>query len=412
MKTSTRWVTICFIALHFFVPLFVLTQETGGNSQEISKLNSQIKDRQSKIKQIEESIVATKKKIDQTRTQAQSLKNQISYLDNRSALIAEDIELTAAKLDVLTIEINVLTLSISDKESSIKRQQKMIGELIRTIYYEKDKGYLEIAASYNNFSDFYTRLQYLQTIEGDLGNVARGLRLAKIDLDERRTIAQTRKESYEELKDKLDEQKKDLEEQTFVKETLLTQTRASELTYQSLLANLRKQAESIENEISSIEKEVRRRLEEEDKLRSLEVTDPNTLSWPAPSRYITAYFRDPSYPYRHIFEHSAIDIRASQGTPIRAAASGYVGRAKICGSASCYSYVMIVHSGGLSTVYGHLSKVSVEGDQFVARGDIIGYSGGTPGTVGAGPFVTGPHLHFEVRKDGIPVNPLGYLVRE
>ena len=70
---------------------------------------------------------------------------------------------------------------------------------------------------------------------------------------------------------------------------------------------------------------------------------------------------------------------------------------------------MIIHSNGLSTVYGHVSGVSVVVDQYVHQGDVIGKTGGAPRGIGSGPFTTGSHLHFEVRKDGIPVNPLSYL---
>jgi murein DD-endopeptidase MepM/ murein hydrolase activator NlpD len=98
--------------------------------------------------------------------------------------------------------------------------------------------------------------------------------------------------------------------------------------------------------------------------------------------------------------HEGIDIGAAQGTPIRAAASGTV---TFAGQMSGYGNVVILsHTGGLQTRYAHQSAMSVTAGQTVAAGEVIG-------VVGATGEATGPHLHFEVRLNGVAVDPAPYL---
>ena len=98
--------------------------------------------------------------------------------------------------------------------------------------------------------------------------------------------------------------------------------------------------------------------------------------------------------------HPGIDIGVPTGTPIHAAAAGKV---VWCGWMSGYgNLVMIDHGGGLASVYGHQSRIAASCGESVAQGQLIGY-------VGCTGFCTGPHLHFEIRVNGAPVDPLGYL---
>jgi len=132
------------------------------------------------------------------------------------------------------------------------------------------------------------------------------------------------------------------------------------------------------------------------------------LDWPTGGRRINYKFRDPKYPFKKIAEHEAIDIDASQGTDVKAAASGII-EVVIDGGADGYSYVVIKHNNTIETLYGHLSKISVKEGNAVKKGQVIGLSGGKPGTPGAGQYSTGAHLHFEVIVNGTKVNPQTYL---
>ena len=100
--------------------------------------------------------------------------------------------------------------------------------------------------------------------------------------------------------------------------------------------------------------------------------------------------------------HTGVDISATQGTPVRAAADGIVYQAEYAGAYG--KMVIIEHGNGMTTRYAHMSRFDVIPGQEIRRGEVIGYSGATG-------RVTAPHLHFEVRVGGSPVNPYPYLSR-
>jgi murein DD-endopeptidase MepM/ murein hydrolase activator NlpD len=134
----------------------------------------------------------------------------------------------------------------------------------------------------------------------------------------------------------------------------------------------------------------------------------NIFQWPVKTRKISTYFRDAQYHTLLWSQHEAIDIPVNQGTEVMSVAPGYVYYI-LPPKSGWYSYLAIRHRDWLVTVYGHLSEILVEQNQFVDAGSVIAKSGWAPGTPWAGPMTSGPHLHFEVWKNQESQDPLGYL---
>lgn len=132
------------------------------------------------------------------------------------------------------------------------------------------------------------------------------------------------------------------------------------------------------------------------------------LLWPVSPRLgISAGFEDKDYEKLFGFAHHAIDIPTDQGTLIQAPADATVVQVALNGLG--YSYVVLQHANGVQTVYGHISESLVHEGDTVAAGEDFAKTGGRPGTAGAGPYTTGPHLHFAVKINGVLVDPLKYL---
>ncbi len=406
-SVNTKIITRHFgFVIIFFIAFTVLISQNNHftSAQTAEELESQINSKRSEIEKIDAKIKQYKSQIEAKRKEASTLKNQLSILDNQK-------EATILEINKLEIRTNQTELEIKANEKeieSLNKQQLLmkdqIAELIRQINKSDNKSNLEVILLYDNISEFFNYINYLENIEKGLQADLDHLQRVTDKLNTEQTNLLTRKNNLVAIKRKLEEQKARLESQEYTKNALLQKTKNSEKQYQSLIAKEKALQNSINSEIVTLEKSLREKLAGSKQLGDV---SKSGLIWPVPSRYITAGFHDKDYPFRNIFEHPAIDIRAPQGTPVRAAASGYVARAKNGGMG--YTYVMLVHANGISTVYGHLSQINVKEDTYVVQGEVIGLSGGMPGTPGAGNFTTGPHNHFEVRLNGVPVNPVPYL---
>jgi len=130
--------------------------------------------------------------------------------------------------------------------------------------------------------------------------------------------------------------------------------------------------------------------------------------WPIqPDLGISAHFDDKGYRQRFGLDHKAIDLPALQETIVVAAADGVV--AKVTDNGMGFNSLVIRHAGGYATLYGHVTSFLVREGQDIEAGDPIALSGGRPGTPGAGRLTTGAHLHLELIKDGVAVDPLTHL---
>ncbi len=374
-------------------------------NEEVRDINSQIEEKKNKLKEIEGAQAAYSQAIKKKQGERAGLDNQLAIIENREKKAELDIMGTQIEIDRVSLEIEKTGLEIKEKEEVIGEKKNHISKILRMVYKKDDTSVLEILLLNDSFSEFLNEVKYLEDVNSEIKDAIEELKSDKTALEAEKTALGGKNKELEKQKEVLENKKLALAAEYDNKNILLEQTRSSEAEYQRLLALAKREQASAAADIAGLERTAREKLAKLD-AGKLELLD-SAMVWPVPKNVVTASFHDPDYPFRYIFEHPAIDIRAGQATSIRAAASGYVARAKNSGMG--YSYIMLIHGDGLSTVYGHVSKIFVEEDEYVTQGQVIGASGGMPGTPGAGNLTTGPHLHFETRLNGIPVNPLDYL---
>lgn len=398
-------IVLIFTVLTVTAP-FVFSQY-NSTDDEINDLNIKIQNQKKKLDEIQAKQREYQAQINAKQKDRVNLSNQLTIIDDQLAKSQLDIDSVNLEMDKTSLEIQKINVDSANLDQKIEEQKQHIADLLRLVYKQDQVSPLEMLLLNGSLAEFLNQAKYLSDTNQEIGKSVESLKADKDQLDQDKLALDQKNKELLGLKDKLEEKKVNLAYEQENKNNLLEETKSSERAFQNLLQEAIRQQQQAESEIANAEQLIRQKMSQRDKDR---LNNSNsTIAWPVPKNIIVAKFHDADYPYRNLIgEHPAVDIRAKQGTTVTAAADGYVAKVKFDGTKN-YAYIMIIHGNGLATVYGHVSAVYVKTDQYVTRGQLIGLSGGMPGGIGSGPFTTGPHLHFEVRLNGLPVNPENYL---
>lgn len=410
LKFNRRKSIILTLVLGFLLVLSPFLYSLAENTEE---LNEQVGDKKQEIENLDDKIRTLEEEIEKKKSEKIDLSNQLELIDSEITKTETEIEQTRKKIEKVNLEIANIENQIEEKELEITRQKEILSGIIREIYQYDRANIFEIIFAYKSLSDYVDQTQHLETVEKEGKQVLDNIKQIKKELEWQEQVLRNRKETLGGLKTKLDKEKIALDDEKNGKEKLLIETEEQEEKYQELLEKARAEQQAANAEIVRLQREIERKIRESKDSASGDdwesLGGAGDLDWPIyPTRGISAYFMDPTYYDAFGINHYAIDIPASQGSSIHAPADGYLVRYRDAGLG--YSYIVLYHGEGMTTVYGHVTSCFLSEGQHVNRGDVIGLSGGAPGTRGAGWLTTGPHLHFEVRTDGNPVDPLSYLV--
>jgi murein DD-endopeptidase MepM/ murein hydrolase activator NlpD len=323
------------------------------NNEEIERIQKEIEIREANIKQLETQRKIYQEKISIKRSEISTLKDELDFINNKinkSQLAIESQEEEISKTD---LSIQKIQLEIIAKKKEAEGVKEQLRELLLTIHEYDQKNPLEIILLNPSLSSVFNHWQYLNSCQEKIARNLQRISTLKEGLEIQEEKLRQERQNLVNLKNELDGQKIQLIADKEINEYLLEQTRGAEWKFQSLLAEVITEQQKIDQEISSLEKTARAKIAQE-KERQAELMEKEGIlifSWPVPLQKITSPFHDPEYPFRHLIgEHPAIDLRAQQGTLVRASASGYVARAKE-GGVGEYSYVMIIHNNSFFSLW-------------------------------------------------------------
>ena len=293
------------------------------------------------------------------------------------------------------------TVQLDAARQSLKRHDDMLHRRLVNIYENGDLGYVNVLISSRSFSDFVERWEDLRLLIAANQRAIRARREAERRVAAVEAVLESTRLELQQEQQAQEAARNQLGTLASERQNLVNLTGAQRRAVATQVAQMEDLSAAEEAQLEALIQERQRELEAQRRASGItggeeSAGGPGSFSWPVTGT-ITSPFGWRSNPFGGSPEfHQGLDIAAPTGTTVTAAAGGTVIMAQWYGGYG--NYILIDHGGGYSTGYGHLSAIYVSNGQSVKRGQAIGAVGSTGAS-------TGPHLHFEVRIDGKPVDP-------
>lgn len=321
--------------------------------------------------------------------QMKDVESEIAKLDKQVSDATVELEKVEKDLKILNEDIDKTLEELEEAEEKIGDKQDTFNSRLRVMYKNGDVGYLEVLLAAANIGDFLSRKDMVQSIVNHDVELIKYMKDQRDIINNKKTELQAKRASVEVTRNKLDDRKQEL----------ARANRAKRLYMEELLQN-DKILEEEEDKLIKFAKEIDSKIV---KLQRVEGPySGGAMQWPVPVyKRISDYFGYRIHPVLKTKKlHTGIDIASAAGNKVVAANDGTVIYSGTLGGYG--KTIMIDHGGGIVTLYGHNSSLVVSEGAQVKRGDTIAKIGSTG-------ISTGPHCHFEVRKNGSYVDPMPYL---
>jgi peptidoglycan DL-endopeptidase CwlO len=367
---------------------------------KIDSSRSQLSEKQAQLQHAKDRAGVLSTTIQKYGDRLDQLRGQVASLQNRIAIVQTQLRKKEAELKEAKAKLERL-------REHLKRSLRILSQRLVDIYESNNPDAMTVILSAHGFKDLLSRYDYLQRIQSQDTSIA--VRVKRLRNEEKETVERVRaaRNAIADKKAELEQTQAELE----ARQADLADARAQD---QQLLSQVQQTQDQLEGDVSDISAQITSQLQAKQQAEAaaaaaaqssgtttapagpVQGESSSGMIWPV-NGPITSPFCEPR-PWEAC--HPGIDIGVPSGTPIQAAAAGTVA---IAGVESGYgNYTCIDHGGGISTCYAHQESISVSVGQQVSQGQVIGYSDCTG-------LCFGPHLHFEVRVNGNPVDPMGYL---